>query len=332
MARTVRGVEFVVVEEIHDLGLGRVVHVGHREVWFDCPDPGPALLGLRCVDDLFLLAATAEGLGRGRDLRPLAKAAAAVDVPALLALRRHVAGVSQVDTVDVSASFLGRRAFTRYDLEDAVGEPLAAATGLSYRSRRVGVPPPGLSWRVTVADDRAVLALRLARRPLHRRAYRRVTRPGSLHPPLAAAMLRLAGPLEGRRLLDPCCGVGTIPLEAGAAPDALVATDHDPAAVAAARANGLSSAGLADAGRLPVGSGAVDVVVSNPPWNRQVPAGGLLARRPDRFWRELRRVLRPGGRAVLLLPADLRPGLPVLARHPVSLSGRHPEVLVMTRD
>jgi tRNA (guanine6-N2)-methyltransferase len=331
VARTVRGIESIVAAEIRARSLGEVEHIGHREVVF-LASAGSPVLDLRCADDVFLVAATVDGVGRGRSgLRLLTDAAGSVAVRPLLAVRRQLTGSSQQSTVDVSASFLGRRHYNRYDLEDAVGEPLARAAGLRYVSRRDGTaPPPGLSWRLTVTGDRALLALRLATRPLHRRPYRRRTRPGSLHPPLAAAMLRLTGPLDGRRLLDPCCGAGTIVLGAGGALSA-VATDYDRTAVEAAWANGVRAIAMADAGRLPVGRGAVDLVVSNPPWGRQVPASGLLGHDPRRFWSELRRVLAPGGRAVLLLPAGTAAGLPVLARHPVSLFGAHPEVLVMAR-
>jgi tRNA (guanine6-N2)-methyltransferase len=329
VARTVRGIESIVAAEIRERSIGEVEHIGHREVVF-LASAGAPVLDLRCADDVFLVAATVDGVDRARvGLRLLAEAAEAVPVGSLLAARRGVAGPTAASTVDVSASFLGRRNYNRYDLEDAVGEPLARAAGLRYVSRRDGTAPPaGLSWRLTVTGDRALLALRLADRPLHRRPYRQVTRPGSLYPPLAAAMLRLAGPLAGARLLDPCCGAGTIPLEAGD-PLSVLATDYDPEAVEAARANGVRAAAVADAGRLPVGRGCVDVVVSNPPWGRQVSPSGLLGRDPRRFFAELRRVLVADGRAVLLLPAGTAPGLTVLARHPVSLFGAHPEVLVM---
>ena len=58
---------------------------------------------------------------------------------------------------------------------------------------------------------------------------------------------------------------------------------------------------VADAGRMPVARGRVDRIISNLPWGRQVEARGALAGAPDRFFREVRRVLSARGRAVLLL-------------------------------
>lgn len=349
VARTVRGIEDVVADEVRRRGLGRIEHIGHREVWFRCADPSPAVLGLRTADDVFLVAAVVDGVGRTKaDLRVLAEAAAAVPTSLLLHLRERCGGAVTATGVDVSASFLGRRNYTRYDVEDAVGVPLAAALALPYRTRRGGAVPPagGLSWRVTVADDRALVALRVAERPLHRRDYRVRSRPGGLHPPLAAAMVDLAGPSPGATLLDPCCGTGTIPIEAALAHHGLsiVAGDREAAAVASAVANARvdrqTSSRItwttADAGHLPVAAGTVDVVVTNPPWARQVPPTGALARTPHRFWRELRRVLAPGGRGLVLLPDDgdwpaaaARAGLAVVGRRSVSLSGTHAELVAL---
>ncbi|GAA2634643.1 methyltransferase domain-containing protein [Dactylosporangium fulvum] len=340
VARVVRGIERVLADEVQVGKLGRVTAVEHREVWFEADRPGPAVLDLRCADDVFLVGTTAAGIGRARaDLQMLGKAAAAMPVRHLLDQRRLCGGApAAARSVDVSASFLGRRNFTRYDIEDAVGEPVAAALGLPYHSRRTGAAPPpgGLSWRVTLVDDRALVALRIADRPLHRRAYRQWSRPGSLHPPVAAAMLRLAGRRPGEILLDPCCGVGTIVLEASGP---ALGGDIDPSAVDAARRNAAGrpeTPGIAwvvgDAGRLPLPDGAVDLVVTNPPWDRQVPFGGSLARRPQLFWTQVRRVLRPGGRAVVLTTdagAALASGLSHVDSVPISLAGQHPRIVVL---
>jgi 23S rRNA G2445 N2-methylase RlmL len=335
VARCVRGVEDLLAGEIDARGLGGVEVIGHREVRFS-GRAAPALLDLATADDVFVLAAEVGGIGRARaDLGRLRLALADADLEQVRQVRERCGGPPGAGTLDVSASVLGRRAFNRYDLEDTVGEVLARRLGLPYRSRREGVRPPagGLGWRVTVVDDHATVALRVPDRPLHRRPYKAASVPGTLHPPLAAAMLRLAG--AGDVLLDPCCGAGTLPIEAARAGVAarVLGSDADRAAVAASVVNGRGTAvtwSVADAGTLPVGDGTVDRFVVNPPWARQVGPRGRLAADPDRLWREARRVLAPGGRIVALLPQPRTPaGLEVERVLPVSLFGAHPVVAVL---
>ncbi len=336
MARSVRGIEDLLAAEIGRRGLGEVVATGHREVRFRAaPGTAAGVLALATADDVFVPTAATSGVGRARaDLARLSRAVAAADLDAALAVRMACGGPPG-RTVDVSASFLGRRGFTRFDVEDAVGTVLAARLGLAYHPRRGGARPPdgGLTWRVTVVGERAAVAVRVGARPLHRRPWKVATVPGTLHPPLAAAMVALAGVRPGEQVLDPCCGAGTLAVEAARAGARVVGVDRDPAAVAAAQRNGDAAAGWirADAGALPIGTGAVHRVLLNPPWGRSVARSGMLARRPGLLAREVRRVLAPGGTAVLLVPdGDPTPaGFRVERRVPVALAGTRLVVLVL---
>jgi tRNA (guanine6-N2)-methyltransferase len=364
VARCVRGIERLVAAEIHEARMGRVRETRHREVWFE-PVEHRDPTGLRTADDVLLVAAIVDGIGPTRAALPrLSAAARAVSFSSLeSAVRGKPArsaahsGAERKDSpvitemaalgaggfagIEVSASFVGRRNYSRYEIEDAVGHELARRARLPYHSRAGGTaPPPGCAaFRVTVEGERAVIGLRVAARPLHRRPYKTASIPGTLHPPLAAAMAGLAR-LEGARtVLDPCCGAGTTLIEAASlAPGArLLGVDRNPAAVEAARVNGAGCPvtwAVGDAGRLPVPTGGVDRVLVNPPWGRQVPPAGSLAGDPARLWRELRRVLVPGGLAVALLHGDdggVPPGFVRVGRLEVSLFGRRPALAVLRR-
>ncbi|MEJ3657910.1 methyltransferase domain-containing protein [Actinomycetes bacterium KLBMP 9759] len=346
MARCVRGLEELLAEEIVRRGAGTPRAIGHREVHLDAP-PGTDALALRIADDVFVLATEVDGVGTTRtDLRVLRRAVATADLDAVLRDRGLAGGRPTWAGVDVSASFLGRRSYTRYDIEEAVGTVLARRLRRPYVARRGGVRPPdgALAWRVTIDGGRATVAVRVADRPLHRRSYKVASIAGTLHPPVAAAMVALTAPEPGGTLLDPCCGAGTIAIEAAMSGRPhrglrVLASDIDSTAVKAAAMNG-HAAGIAvtraDAGALPVARGSVTAVALNPPWDRQVHPHGLVAREPERLWTELRRVLAPGGRVVALLH-DVDPalghaataGLHAIRTLPLSLSGSHPTVVAL---
>ncbi|MFF5483482.1 TRM11 family SAM-dependent methyltransferase [Streptomyces sp. NPDC012935] len=184
--------------------------------------------------------------------------------------------------------------------------------------------------------------LRFDDRPLHRRAYKQRTVPGTLHPPLAAAMAQPADIRPGHVVIDPCCGAGTLLIEAATAqPDARChGFDLAADAVAATRTNAGElpvAIRRCDAGRLPLPEDSVDRVLCNAlghPGPRPRPA----CEHPSRWWTELRRVLAPGGMAVLLLPD--RDDLATAIRHhftPVHVqrlrcSGRNPSLFVWRRQ
>ena len=309
MARVVHGLEFVTAAEVCRVAAASDVTTAHRTVTFRSPSPLTDVLALRSADDVFALCGTLESVAQTRDaLTRVGEQVRRIDVSPCCRCVEEVREVPSELGFEVVASFVGRRNYTRYELEAVAGRTIAATTGLAQRdSRERLMPRPALSFRLHLDHETGFLALRLAGAPLWQRPYKLGSVPGSLHPPVAYALCSLAEVGAGQVLLDPFAGAGSIPIEAALAEPRLLAlaSELDAAAIRltvenAERAGAAVIALRSDAGRLPLPSESIDRVVSNLPWMRQVAYSGLLSQDLSRLWGELARVLRSGGRAVAL--------------------------------
>ncbi|MCS6846694.1 MAG: methyltransferase domain-containing protein [Anaerolineae bacterium] len=113
------------------------------------------------------------------------------------------------------------------------------------------------------------------------------------------AMLNAAAPLAGKRVLEFGCGIGTYVREIRRYTPHVFGFDIEVERLRAGRARGVEGLLAAEAERLPFADGAFDVVFSN-----EV----LEHVQDDRAaCREIARVLRPGGRAVIFAPNRLYP-------------------------
>jgi 23S rRNA G2445 N2-methylase RlmL len=347
LARTIRGLENISGREISDNGWGALESVSHREVFFRPSHANSEVLDLRTVDDVFLVVHVAQEVGTTKaDLADfgarLREEEFRTQVLAAMSEFPHYAGRMLSPQFNVSASFLGKRNYTRFDIEDVVGEAICQSIQGTYHSRRNEAVPPKetASWRVMIRDGEAVIAIRLGQSPLHRRAYKTASIPGTVHPPVAAAMAKLAEIHFGHKVLDPCCGAGTILIEAAIEePGAHYrGFDASPESLAAAIENSESfevvECSLGDAGRLALGDSTIDRIVVNPPWGQQVDARETLLDRPAALWLEARRVLREDGLLVALMdfPREVRSILErfftIKETIPVSLFGSHPEIVL----
>ncbi len=309
LARTVRGLEAIAAAEARERLDAGDVRIGHRSVRFSSTAAAAELLRLRSADDVFLVCGELQGVGHTRAaLADLAERARTLALEPCLDWIAEGRDVRPANGFELVVSFLGRRNFSRYDVEDVVGEAIGRRLGLPLvRMHDPERAVPDVSIRLHLEHTEGVVGARVGQGPLHRRPYKRDSVPGSLHPPVAYALVRVAGACERHVLLDPFCGAGTIPIEAqlGMGPLTAVAADVSQAALRATRANA-NRAGVrvlpvrADAGRLPIRDGSIDRMVGNPPWRNQV--GDLGSLRPGRLslWREVSRVLAEGGCAVML--------------------------------
>lgn len=278
-------------------------------VVFDHDGKPGKLLSLRTTEDVFMQAAFVPDMARThRDLARITETVGKSEevgrvVNDFLRWRRF----NNPPTYRIIGRQYGKFGYGRRDLINAV------LRGMKQRYPR---------W-TPVADDSQVevwanllgsqflLGLRLSDRTMRHRFQRKVELPASLRPSVAAAMILLTEPTADDVFMDPMCGTGTILWErAKSGPYKLVlGGDNDPERVEAARKNVRGPKGDRlpeldirrwDARELPLEDNSVDKVATNLPFGKQITSGGGPAKLYPPVLAELARVVRPGGRIVLL--------------------------------
>ncbi len=201
--------------------------------------------------------------------------------------------------------------------------------------------------RIPGADSGWEVLMRVGSRPLSTREWRVCNYEGALNGPVARGMVRLSAPAISDVYLNIGCGSGTLIIErlAETSAAAVMGVDWDPVALAcavrnfkAARIDRGCRLLLAEGGRLPLASASVQVVTAD------LPFGGLIGSHQSNLayyplvLSEARRVIRGGGRAVMithevkLFDGLLRRlgGWRLLEKRKVSLRGLHPRIYVLT--
>jgi putative N6-adenine-specific DNA methylase len=213
---------------------------------------------------------------------------------------------------------------------------------LAALARRVGEGPPATLY-LRVQHDMVTVSLDATGEPLHKRGWRLAVDDAPLRETLAAALVAVSGWDRKAPLVDPCCGSGTIAIEAAmtarkmppgrhrsfafqawpradevrydtlcASADsdvltrklAIVASDTSSHAVAAATANA-ARAGVGDAVELRTGPAAELVLPSRPGWIVSNPPYGDRIRGAREAGRQLAVLIAraPGWRGALIAPA-----------------------------
>jgi 23S rRNA G2445 N2-methylase RlmL len=337
-ALTTRGLETVSAEEIATLPGVTVEQTSYRRVGATCSGSLKPLLGLRTADDVFIDVATWLGIDHRRGaLAALNDMSAQIDLYKAAAVCSGIRPVHRPPTFSVTASFVGKRNYST----DEIKETCARGIGVSHYGWAYTEDDreADLNVRLFIEHETARVGVRLGREPLQNRPYKQVHVPGSLKPPVAAALHRLAEAAPGLRVLDPCCGAGTILIEGAMGGSEAQGGDNDPGAVAAAKANANAAdvrakVRLWDAGALPIADSSVDRVVSNLPWGRKVSVDSNLNTLYARIGTEVCRVLAPEGRAAILTNAPRLVNswkLRCEKQIEISLFGQRPTITIFSR-
>ncbi|VTS04540.1 methyltransferase [Tuwongella immobilis] len=330
------GLESVAADEItRDLG-GMVRKTDRGVVIFRVPVLDESVLLLRTVEDVFLFAWGTDALTyRAVDLKSIQEwTESEVDWREMVRLHHMVHRKPKGrGTYRLVTQMIGEHVYRRMDAGKAM------AKGLGGKLPPGWVPASenaGFEVWLNIRGSTAFCGVRLSERTMRHRAYKTEHMPASLRPSLAAAMVRLAGATPGQIVLDPMCGAGTLLAEqielAKLRREGRITTwggDLEPNALRAAVTNlqkvGPTPLAQWDATRLPLPSAAVDRVISNPPFGKQLSTPEEIGPLYQKMIRESNRVLKPGGKAVYLVSE------PELLRSAIEPYGWYPERMLKVR-
>lgn len=195
-------------------------------------------------------------------------------------------------------------AASQLDLERMMGRSIHGTVSLSS---------PEMEFRALFTDKRCFLGRVVYTIDRGSYAYRNPQRraffhPGVMMPLMARTMVNLTHVQLGELLCDPFCGTGGMLLETELMGVRSIGSDYDPEMLAGCRKNLPDGVYVrADATRMPYPDGCFDAVATDLPYGQSttIRAESLDSLYADSL-REIRRVLKQGGRAVVVTHRDIR--------------------------
>ena len=278
-------------------------------VLFRSPGEVTGLLGLQTTEDVFYLVQRLPKVEWGH--AGLSQIFRAVERNRFIegGLAIHQRGTRSLGrgtrTFRVISRLSGRHhPFRRIDFERAVQKALRDRLGRGWRPVDDGGDVE--FWANLIGFD-FICGLRLSDASMRHRGYKRAHIAASLRPSVAASMVWLTEPHPRDVFLDPMSGAGTILVERGlAGPHTLLLGGDIRARALASAAENIGPRHKPrlllrwDARNLPLRSGTVDKVATNPPFGKRLGTHRENRALYSALFRELDRVLRPSGRVVLI--------------------------------
>ena len=205
--------------------------------------------------------------------------------------------VRKIHPVTVNASQL--------ELERMMGHKIRGTVDLN---------DPAVEYRAVFTNGRCFFGQVLHTIDRGSYAYRNPQRraffhPGVMMPLMARTMVNLTHVEPGQRLCDPFCGTGGMLLECDMMGIDAVGSDYDPEMLNGCRQNLPNGAYIrADATNMPYPDRIFDAIATDLPYGQSTTIG---AESIDTLYteslKEIRRVLKSGGRAVIVTHKDIRP-------------------------
>jgi len=320
------GFETVLADEIEELGIEiRGMKFERGKVVFQSSGEVHRLMNLRCADNIYCVVAE---FAVGKHKSDLAQIETAIKK---LKWERLAADFSKSSrNFRVSASRRGKHTYSRFDMMKTIEDVMEKA-GFASTPQDAGA----LSIRADIDEMFCRISIKLTDAQFRFRGNTRLYSKGGIRPTVAAALVRISKPSKNEVFYDPFCGSGTISDERVRFPARrILASDIEAEAVRIAKENckGRAIVFGCDARKTPSHSESIDIIVSNPPWNKQIAVGDVHNLYVE-FLAEAKRILKRHGRMLLLtdcheemIQAAEENELYLSAIYDLSLHGLHPKV------
>lgn len=335
MATVLPGIESILAEEMNcKIPEAKVKRIQRGKIFFEASLPVNNLMSLRTADNIYrVICCFSIGLHRA-DLPKLQKKIAACDLDFV-----DTAGF-KADGFVVNASRKGAHSYSRFEAAEAAMNGI----GKHYPRWRKGNPENhSCEFRLDLEDEAALFSYRMTESTFRYRAKDRCFTPGALRPTVAHALVWLSSPHSADRVIDPCCGSGTILSERLAYPlREIQGGDCSANAVEASKFN-LSEPFPSiihqwDARHLPLDDGWASTIISNLAFGRQIGQRDSIQELYGSLLKEMSRLLSPAGKAVLLVEdgallrlAAEQNGLGCTELMRVSLKGIQPAIYLLAK-
>lgn len=305
-------------------------------VQFDLQGDPINLRQLGTVEDIFVHLADVPLSGDRKDLDILSDIFDSLSLGPGLQLHKQYNKPARGRTryrVIVQASMQSWQSYRRNQMQQTIEKSIHT----KYPNWRLVPDNADIEFWLQQTGKQIRLGLRLTDHTMRHRTYKTATRPASLRPTIARALVQLTRPGDGDIFLDPMCGAGTIMIERGLAGryQLIQGGDIDAEAVA----NTFENFGNKhkpreihhwDAKRLPLSDESIDKIATNPPWGRQIGSPSELRSLYQLVFSEMDRVLKPGG-CVAILTSEWKVSKQALEKTNLTLIEHIKDIAVLGR-
>lgn len=315
----VPGAEGIVSDELLEMDENiKIIKISRGRVTFNFNQRSENLKSLRSVDNIYSIIDHFSIGPYKKDLLDFSKK------------------ISQLDfsgkRIIVSAAIKGNHTYSRFDLSKAAEKVFTSNHSV------LGTPDQhDLAIRIDVENGQCSICQQLTSAQFRFRGLFNSVK-GGIRPSVAHCLVRLSCPFSNEIFYDPFCGGGTIAIERMFYPYKKVfASDINEQVLKKAQANWKKDLILfqADATNTHMKKSSIDTVVTNMPWGKQISYDVSLY---YRFFKELNRILKPNGKAIILTDqykslynACLMTGFSSIVKAELSLHGLHPKVFEIKR-